>query len=199
MSGAMVQAILNGSKTRTRRVTGGCTVMLRGMTAGLAGPDTDQIHFDVESGEWYCEGGLWHKRCPYGREGDRLWVRETWRQGPNGIEYRADDDRHPLPPWKPSIYMPRVVSRVTLEIASIRVERLQDITEEDAKAEGVAAWAAAYCSRRPEDELYARAYFELMWNQINGERGYGWESNPFVWVIAFDPVPAPTRGREGRT
>lgn len=96
--------------------------------------------------------------------------------------------------WSSPIHMPRWASRIILEIVSVRVERLQDITEEDAKAEGVAAWAAAYCSQRPEDELYARAYFELMWAHGDGKR-YPWESNPFCWVIAFHPMPP--HGREG--
>lgn len=156
-------------------------------------------------------------RCPYGAPphrgevGSRLWVREALYERASQWFYKADDAPVLLAPeyraaavsWAhhkesescPAAHMPRWASRITLEITGVRVERLQDITEEEAQAEGVAAWAAAYCSRLPEDELYARAYFDLMWNHDNGKR-HPWSSNPFCWSLSFRLL-APTRGREG--
>ena len=134
--------------------------------------------------------------CPYGRPGDLLWVRETHgiqlKLGespdyPKGlVVYRAD-----LPEdsnfqyegggsaWRPSIHMPRWASRITLEITGVRVERVQDISEKDAIAEGAAF-------RKDEDgELDA---FNNIWDIINEKRGYSWDNNPWVWVIEFKKV-----------
>jgi hypothetical protein len=141
-------------------------------------------------------------KCPYGVPGDRLWVRETWGIGTrlcpsmgciDGIEYRADqgfiDDIEILPlnpcipdyvqaenykeGWKPSIHMSRWASRITLEITDIRVERLQDISEEGAKAEGV-EWYPA---------LKPIRLFQDLWEDINGKES--WDLNPWVWVLEF--------------
>lgn len=198
-SGAMIRAILDGSKTQTRRVI------------------TPQPHAGVRRspfvGSGWEDGHGYELRCPW--LVDRLWVREKWgsadgyyqgheNDAASVVAYAADKqaiqwDAHTprtipawdiaqwnwdVMKWRPSIHMPRWASRISLEIESIRVERLQDITEEDAKAEGIETWARAYCSRLPEDELTARAYFELLWNSINRET-HPWESNPFVWMIAF--------------
>ena len=136
--------------------------------------------------------------CPYGVPGgDRLYVRETWaaphaydhlppRLIPQDarIHYAATEDRGGLL-WRPSIHMPRWASRITLEVTGVRVERLQDISEADAVAEG--------CKPiRPElvqDGLIVRPgrsaveEFRLVWEQIHG--GGSWEKNPFVWVVTF--------------
>jgi hypothetical protein len=89
--------------------------------------------------------------------------------------------------WRPSIHMPRWASRITLEIVSVRVERLQDINEEDAKAEGVLP--AAYGEPDYTEDDYGpknhRDGFQLLWDSINGPRGYGWDVNPFVWCVEF--------------
>ena len=132
--------------------------------------------------------------CPYGVAGDRLWVKETFSAhgafGPNGRKsYRADipsgKEPHGLH-WKPSIFMPRVASRITLEITAVRVERLNAITEADAIAEGIDAFedGAGFTvkpngpwQRNPED-----AYRNL-WESINGAGS--WALNPWVWVITF--------------
>ena len=151
--------------------------------------------------------------CPYGhpygvRNGDpRLWVRETWRtherpDGLDGILYQADDgfqpiantkeaaeawvsvNSHEVPRrWRPAIHMPRWASRINLTVEGVRVERLQDITEADAEAEGL---------KRNSDidpmgsGLYssAREEFAQLWNAINGKRA-PWASNPWVWVVSF--------------
>lgn len=207
-SAPMIRAILDGSKTQTRCVIKPQpTAQLYSVNGGPEWTYPDPRDSDMP--DW---GSI--RLCPYGAVGDRLWARESWnavntrgvfwdqlkpseREGQAwaAVLYKAteekEEDRY-VGRWCPSIHMPRWASRITLVIESIRAERLQDITEDDAKAEGVKEWAAAYCSRLPEDELYARAYFELMWGHGDGRR-YPWESNPFCWVIAF----APTRGQEG--
>lgn len=189
-SGPMIRAILDGTKSQTRRVVKPQPNVVHAIYSD-ASIQTNLLFRRADQ----------HIHCPYGKAGDSLWCRETWGivDTLNNIPiYRADiepDDptqhlkwldtvwRH----WKPSIHMPRAYSRINLEVVSVRVERVQDITEEDAEAEGMAQWAKASCSRLPEDELYARSYFELAWNSINGKR-YPWDSNPFVWVIEFRKV-----------
>jgi hypothetical protein len=123
-------------------------------------------------------------RCPYGSVGDRLWVRETWAQHPDeaGIIWRAtdpgwDDNDYGIK-WKPSIFMPRWASRLTLEITDIQVERVQQITPADKEAEGL-----------NESQGYGPAAFESLWNEINAKRGYSWGENPWVWVISYKRVP----------
>lgn len=150
--------------------------------------------------------------CPYGVPGDRLWVRETWRTSTvhdhigisRSIEYRADganiaghhDEIMQLPRkiadidhWRPSIHMPRWASRIDLEIVAVRVERLQDLSEEDAKAGGVST--AIDPDGSPDEPMgTARGMFHALWNAINGDRAT-WESNPWVWALTFrriDPV-----------
>lgn len=218
-SAPMVRAILDGTKTVTRRI-----VNLRqfGKT-------------DTKGYDWTfrCKRGLWqdftnseflaskYAEC---KTGERLWVRETWQQfdpHPDGdlaavgaerlaqgrraphvgvtndrpIEwtsaYRADGDvKHPAygpANWRPSIHMPRWASRITLEVVSVRVERLHDITEDDARAEGVArafdgdrdlgGWEVGDASG-----LTHRLAFEHLWNDINGDRA-PWNTNPWVWRV----------------
>ena len=197
-SAPMVQAILAGTKTQTRRV-------VKRYSADCIGwfDDGDglwaQRFIDPSSGSPYLKS--WRDRCPYGRPGDRLWVREAfihepadycWEASvsipcrPAFTVYRADHEGDTRGAgWKPSIHMPRWASRITLEITDVRVERLQDISEADAVAEG--------CKPiRPElvqDGLIVRPWcsaveeFRLVWEQIHG--GGSWEKNPWVWVIEF--------------
>lgn len=127
--------------------------------------------------------------CPYGQPGDRLWVRETWRIVGDSdddtldmfdcddVQYRADDDQSYIDKYRPSIYMPRRLSRITLEVTGVRVERLQDISEADALAEGVAA------KHTPDADYTAREAYAALWEQING--GGSWAANPWVWVVEF--------------
>lgn len=141
----------------------------------------------------------------YGVPGDRLWVRETWGfdsgvradfkpigerdlSGMNLREYlvfRADESPRAVPYWRPAIHLPRWASRITLEITEVRVERLQAITEEDAKAEGIVPqeWVDANAPFRSH-----RGAFQLKWDEINGKKA-SWSSNPFVWAIAFRRSP----------
>jgi len=149
----------------------------------------------------YTDDGEWGWKCPYGQVGDRLWMRETWAvmamsESTIDIWYKASDikDHLTLPnsserakyytevgSWRPSIHMPRWASRITLEITEIRVERLQEITEEDAKAEG--------CVKQIKDGLIfdsAIHEYSWLWDSLNAK--YPWESNPWVWVISFKGV-----------
>jgi hypothetical protein len=158
------------------------------------------------------------RQCPYGVAGDVLWVRETFCVGYeyepskftampfDGCEntrkafYRATDDDapdEPKRPWKPSIHMPRWASRITLEIVNVRVERLQDISVSDIAAEGVTiehddgqpGHAIGHVDT-PDGRRYTTATgcFIYLWNKINAARGYGWDVNPWVWVIEFKRV-----------
>lgn len=139
-------------------------------------------------------------KCPYGTVGDRLWVREGYRQELNlghdkdgnwpdadslySYFYKADCDNPKgwgIGVWKPPIHMPRTASRIELEITDIRVERVQDISEADAIAEGVEV-----CSFRG---LSAEEEYSVLWTQIHGyDDQKGWNANPWVWVIQFKPV-----------
>ena len=129
-------------------------------------------------------------RCPYGQPGDRLWVRETFRSKQQCGEtidwtYRADCPAltEYLFPWKPSIFMPRQASRITLEIVGVRVERLQDISDFDAYKEGAESKASRvtgpYCMSYVEG-------FKQLWESINGPDS--WDQNPWVWVVEFKEV-----------
>ena len=154
----MVRAILDGSKTMTRRV---CNLIPPSATCPA---------------------------CPYGQPGDRLWVRETWQicDTCGVINYAADQQKHCtgcdalLGKWKPSIHIPCLYSRITLEIVSVRVERVQDISEEDAKAEGMHTPEIAGVTHKD--------LFHVLWDSINAKRGYGWSQNPWVWQIGFKRV-----------
>lgn len=173
-SAPMVRAILEGRKTQTRRVakprevTAAITRGLMGGTNPAFGP------------------------CPYGQPGDRLWVRETWRIERRGSDYFIDFAADTGSPsmtrtvvvdaealatknmrWRPSIHMPRWASRITLDVKTVRVERLQDISEADANAEGGLSLRGPNC-------------FQCLWESINGPDS--WDANPWVWVIEFERV-----------
>lgn len=223
-SGAMVRAILEGRKTQTRRVVKwkpreeGMNLNFSGLVLG------NYSTGNAESG-WVLRsrgaGGCWNDRtwpahCPYGKPGDRLWVRETWQcvkeikgqrftcrpefplPANRWIEYfatpRADE---PAPTWRPSIHMPRRASRISLDVVSRRVERLNEITEEDAVAEGI---ESANSLRWPGKNVWKNYIKDLddewvewfedpkesyrsLWESING-RG-SWGENPWVWVVEF--------------
>jgi hypothetical protein len=181
-SGPMVRAILEGSKTQTRRVV-------------KPQPGNNFLSFgDLPTCTCHPFGfhdGERHWSSPYGAPGGQLWVRETWRKRAGLYYYAADfapDDVAALK-WKPSIHMRREASRLALEVTEIRVERLQAISEEDASAEGVhrikGAGGAVYpgtgAYRRPGSYRHA---FQAIWEQINVKRT-PWSSNPWVWVVSF--------------
>lgn len=174
----MVRAILAGTKHQTRRVIK---------------PEWYRC-LDLDSEEDREKARPW---CPYGRPGDALWARECWYANSPGsaVLYRAD---HPEPeakegPWKPSLLMPRWASRITLPLVEVRVERLQDITEEDSKAEGVELPACTYvgecrsnsCPRHGRLDRHRNAFARL-WDSINGEKpGCPWADSPWVWCLTW--------------
>lgn len=158
----------------------------------------------------YNRGSRLVSREADGMPGDRLWVRETWYDD-NGlrdpddhstelIEYRADHDcrsweagcpccdENGRSCWRPSIFLPRWASRLTLEVTALRVERLQSISEDDAKAEGVEA--APFCKAGRPQGLEHVESFECLWNRINGKRA-SWKLNPWVWVVSFQRIEQP--------
>jgi hypothetical protein len=166
-SGPMVRAILEGRKTQTRRVI--------------------KPQPEIGGAYWRTPGGaigrdVKPKYCPYGRPGDLLWVRETWainigaEPGESIYAYRADRERPG--DWKPSIHMPRKASRLLLRITDVRVQRVQEISDAEAIAEGcVPVWDAG---------VTPRDAFAELWDDINAPRDHGWESNPWVWAISFE-------------
>jgi len=183
-SADMVRAILDGRKTQTRRVVKGDPNLVRWMP----------IQINRNQG-WENEHGN-PINCPYGQGGDRLWVKETWatteqsgvHKSDAEIIYRATDpDWETIEGWcwKPCIFMPRWASRIDLEITSIHVERLQDITEMDAIAEGM---MFERYDGNTYDELPAKEKLADYWDSLNAKSGYPWESNPWVWVIEFKVI-----------
>lgn len=177
----MVKAIIDGRKTMTRRV------IKLPKTTGQPIVKCE----DCGDWAWQNDKGFWHHLSnlayPYGQVGDKLWVKETcdYIFGNDGdyILYKADADglkyfeelkkAGSKVTWKPSIFMPRDLSRITLEITRVRVERLQDITLQDMIAEGAPYFPNHIIG------------FKELWDSLNAKRGYSWEENPWVWVIEF--------------
>lgn len=209
-SGAMVRAILEGRKTVTRRVVKPSLVDRFDPPRGQA--DVDAGYPFVEFDDGYVSAV---KICPYGQPGDRLWVRETFGYvSPDeyeraldecNIEYRADlppgcTDRPgqwpadecigdpDRPRWRPSIHMPRRASRILLEITAVRVERLQDISYQQALDEGVRDAGEGFFDVEDSRHLAAdpRESFASLWESINGAES--WDANPWVWVVEFKRV-----------
>ncbi len=191
-SGPMVRAILVGNKTQTRRV-------IKPQPVRFTNPNwpTHGWREVPHMGGWEV---TWHQDsltptqaigeyCPYGKPGDHLWVRETWTALHPGTD-DAMREVNPQPPicslayaadersingnCRPSIFMTRQHSRITLEVIAIRVQRLQELSQADSRAEGF-------------DSLDG---FALLWDRINEKRGYGWHANPWVWAVEFRAVKA---------
>ena len=186
-SAPMVRAILAGTKMQTRRVvkpqpTEGGLEWATACGGDFAAWQDPLLLLDEHSED----GGPCQRQCPYGQPGDRLWVRESfcpiYPQDPHynsgrPIEYdyratykhgdRLGDLIGAKKKWKPSIHMPRAASRITLEVTDVRVERLGDVSESDARAEGVQSVAE----------------FKELWASINGPSSWG--ANPWVWVVSF--------------
>lgn len=216
-SGPMVRAILDGRKTQTRRVVKHELTTFR-LDGWEMNPETDLWHpyRNYVSGKCAGIGGRGIK-CPYGKPGDVLWVRETWAEvgtcDPGLIVYRASypecvpagyenvpaDIRDAGYRWKPSIHMPKSACRLRLTIKDIRVERLQEITGQDALNEGVqvpfcgcdvCATTGAMC---PADQSACILEFQSLWDSINGNKKdkdgndlhHAWDDNPWVWVVEF--------------
>ena len=180
-SAEMVRAILDGRKTQTRRVAKGPNPIDSPLAISTFGS------------------------CPYGLPGDLLWVRETWacEQAKDAYKpseiltesvcwYNATDRDSDQDSWRGRIrsprFMPRWASRILLEITDVRVERVQEISKQDASAEGCAnlrpvqtetGVVYSYGCLLPID------FFKMIWNCLNAKRGYGWDANPWVWVVEF--------------
>jgi hypothetical protein len=212
----MVRAILDGRKTQTRRVVK-TPAKYKNFYLDGAGQWTNSktgewhdIAYDamlneengmasfLVAGDMGWDGGI---PCPYGTVGDRLWVRETFTDTvehmPEGIYYKANyswADAKEFFKWKPSIHMPRGASRITLEITGVRVERLMDISERDAIAEGVEFLEKVnvfknYQIPYPAGWFYPHQSvdsFRTLWDSTN--KKHPWNSNPWVWVIEFKKV-----------
>lgn len=211
----MVNAILSGRKTQTRRIM------------KIQPKDQNSVFATIVSSTVKGESGLhyWREnnyrgdgatfKSPYGYSGDKLWVRETFGTCIRNVGgtpqektiYRADgeevysygrDGEEMKVKWKPSIFMPRKLSRIDLEITGVRVERLNDISEEDAKAEGLIyhrlydEWGVEKRRDSRENMPQWRRYgtpakaFEYLWKSINGVES--WNKNPLVWVIEFRKI-----------
>lgn len=173
-SGPMVRAILDGRKTQTRRPV----ASLRHPYGHLLGPQGVAKEFIAKTEAI---------RCPIGQPGDRLWVRETWAPHadiPGSAIYRCDrggDYQDTVTPnfrWRPSIHMPRWASRITLEITRVWVERVQDITDEDAFKEGAPTMTG--CLDDSCVMSFRQGFYDL-WQSIYGT----WDANPFVWAVEF--------------
>lgn len=226
-NGPMVQAILAGRKTQTRRVV----KTQPSRRANLVSMEDGEARFceGEHPKHHHCEEYDEPAFCPYGKPGDRLWVREKFKPVASGQvrdgygevrygwAYESDgvvawdlgttkiyDLTNQPPtghmqfrttPWKPSIHMPRRASRITLEITAVRVERLQDITEEDAKAQGLMFhestggcpnWAAPDAG---EWQTNPRQAFRELWESIRRPGSWdGWDANPWVWAVEFKRV-----------
>ncbi len=217
-SGPMVRALLDGAKTQTRRA-------VKPMAGEQSRWLTDDLiqkvpHGTMSGGGWQMhhpkagthvdgvyvahDSPLGWIRSPYGRPGDRLWVRESWRASsahdslaprkiPPGdaVEFSADQERVLTGKGRPSIFMPRWASRITLEITDVRVERLQDISDEDAAAEGVVGGGWYLAEQSPVCLLHtqtsaAKWNYGVLWDAINGKGS--WAANPWVWVVEFTKV-----------
>lgn len=222
-SGEMVRAILAGEKTQTRRVAtkDPSTKSIEWVEDAETLPAGDlYTGWAKHCGAPVCIP----LKCPHGFPGDVLWIRETWARhtlcGSDPAEFivmKADGSswqcKNDGPPdrcchkmdypdwgvsrWRPSIHMPRWASRLSLLITDIRVERVQEISEEDAVAEGVDGDPLPELSS-DEIELLdyplwdearpAASRFSLLWDSINGKRGFGWEKNSWVWCVSFEPI-----------
>lgn len=187
----MVRAILDGRKTQTRRVIKPQPEQCGfGQNAAVrpycTGTDWPVAYYEMRGACWNSSKPI---KCPHGQPGSRLWVRETWASIDGvGIKYRADNPGASKPSkywdvtWKPSIFMPRWVSRITLEITAVRVQRVQDISDGDAFAEGVGSAIDRISPHFPGKWI---SLYRDLWDTINKKRGFGWDTNPWCWCLTF--------------
>ena len=206
-SGPMVRAILEGRKFQTRRIVKPQPskhhwkilpgyrreIKLMECSNGLHAKVVDSIPVGTMQRRENDLDPVWIK-CPYGSVGNILWVRETWGYcDRNHVIYRADDiealakERQWVswPRWTPSIHMPRWASRISLKITDIRIERLQEISKEDALAEGVTL--DPNCKKKWAVDHDPRMAFADLWDSINAKT-FPWDKNPYVWCITFEAI-----------
>ena len=232
-SAPMVRAILGGTKTQTRRMVK-CNIPICGVASSEdwvhcmavrmpVYPSQEEINKKIEQIKGSIHplisefGHLFSVRCPYGKPGDRLWVREAF-SGPHSVDGLPPSEWNPCawncPIWywadgnpiqgdwtrpRPSIHMPRWASRILLEVTGVRVERIQDISEADAQAEGIVSRRIGTGDARTgcrdafglacDDSVWASSTIQAygaLWESINGPDS--WSANPWVWVVEFRRV-----------
>lgn len=210
MAADSVRAILAGRKTQTRRVY----------------RPRNPEPWELPPGEGYKDDGTpwpmyqdtygdFHPiRCPYGAPGDRLWVRESWTRWCSDegcdkrghIAYRADASAEVerMTSWRSPLHMPRWASRLTLEVVEVRVQRVQEISEQDAEAEGIErdeygrAVNPVVAGLKTRVSHTAVQAYRHAWDAINGRR-FPWSSNPWVWAVTFKRVDSAKAGRKEAT
>ncbi|KGA34272.1 hypothetical protein KU74_12430 [Pectobacterium brasiliense] len=202
-NGEMVRATIDGRKTQTRRI----------VKPQYRHENQQLVKCDDGLFRWWLKGAQLPHGAPvnpqHGKVGDRIWVRETsglqirrdalggtgefrvYRaSNPDAIRYKTASGEIAPIKWVPSIHMPRYASRITLEITDVRVELLNNISEEDAQAEGVESLHGGYWRHyQPEwtqHQLSAKGSFATLWKSIYGEEN--WNSNPWVWVTEFKQI-----------
>ncbi len=195
-SGPMIRALLVGTKTQTRRVLKPSKWAEKYPVLNPNG---------IEHGAWWWDGVLSgvgaSQDCPYGKPGDFLWVKESHRllacectetcRVAGHVHYSADESGYEgasMQRLRPSIHMPRWASRLTLRITEVRVQRLQEISEDDACAEG----CPNVCMRPTGDDngtaIHGPDGYIALWESINGPGS--WDANPWVWCISFEVIKA---------
>lgn len=207
----MVRAIQDGRKTMTRRV-----IKHKALCDDAIFVVKDGTCYAVQDGE-YEEAAHF---SPY-QIGDVLWVREAWQKTRNGMYiFRANADKRGSAAyyneyarldggWKPSIHMPRAAARLFLRVTDVDVERVQNIPAQDVIREGVCNEFCAACLEESGDcepqrdvDLFCGGEDRLvdafadLWDRLNAERGYGWEVNPWVWVVSFERCEEPEGSAE---
>lgn len=192
----MVQAILDGRKTETRRVIN--PQPEEKMKEDWPDFDGEIYQLDLKTPDGqklfgFCtapkmkEGELFGSmKSRYGNPGDLLYVRETFGRVKEEIIFKTSVRAQDVDRWKPSIHMKKIHSRIWLRVKEVSVERVQDINYEGIVREGISFQKHA---------VFAAVEFENLWNSINESRGYGWKNNPWVWCISFEVVS--TDGRPG--
>ncbi|MFH1635835.1 MAG: hypothetical protein ABIG63_17730 [Chloroflexota bacterium] len=201
-TGQEVRALLDGRKTQTHKaIKPQPKPFNNGVHDWAWETKTTAIYWRTdELGESLFMPG----HCPYGQPGDLLWVRETWKPSRSWvspeicndtyIRYKADNSRQVVSHnlggsatdrWRPSIHMPRWASRITLEVVNVRVERVQEIGIESIIAEGI---DAEHRTGQGASTEQLRSRFAGFWDSINAKRGFGWDKNPWVWVIEFKVI-----------
>jgi len=201
----MVRAILDDRKTMTR---------------GVVKDAGNKMHYGRLLGEWGLseppelvdgllrwvlqtdvdDSAMFEIKCPYGEVGDIIWVKETWaihEKAVGGIIFKArcPEKLAAIKTWRSSRFMPRAAARLFLKVKDVRVERLREITEADARLEGCIDFHDKIGDGKFDDvsefDLTARDAFIDIWNNDNAKRGYGWDINPWVWVVSFERVEVP--------
>lgn len=222
-SGAMVQAILAGNKCQTRRVVKPHIPnrVIKNIEFGRP-PGFKEAAWIVNY-EGDITNYLGYIKCPYGQPGDRLFVKETWkvssfndRTHALAIKFKAGgsteawfDDAKRYEQfkkfyfkngWQSPYFMPKEATHIWLNNEGVRVERVQEINTEDAKAEGITEYISQFKLQftEAESDIWRNRTsienFRILWDTINAKRGYGWEVNPWVWVVEFKVIPQEVEG-----